>query len=64
MADLEALKKEIKSLSTKAMQLKLDLHDLSEELPQQWQSIMVVAQRTYDAFALLEQKRAELKAAE
>jgi hypothetical protein len=64
VADLEALRAEIKKLSTRAMQLKLDLHDLSEELPQNWQSILEVAQRTYRAFERLEQKREELKAAE
>jgi hypothetical protein len=64
VTDLETLKAEVKKLSTKAMQLKLDLHDLSEELPQNWQSILNVAQRTYQAFELLEKKREELKAAE
>jgi hypothetical protein len=64
MSDPEALKSEIKKLSAKAMQLKMDLHDLSEELPQNWQSILAVAQRTYDAFSLLENKRRELKAVE
>jgi hypothetical protein len=62
MSDPEGLKSEIKKLSAKAMQLKMDLHDLSEELPQNWQSILQIAQRTYDAFSLLEAKRAELKA--
>lgn len=57
----EALKAEIKKLSARAMQAKMDLHDLSEELPINWESIMVVAQGAYDAFALLENKRAELK---
>jgi hypothetical protein len=64
MSDLDDLKNEIKKLSAKAMSLKFDLHDLSEELPQNWQNIMDVAKRTYDAFAELEKKRAELKAAE
>ena len=64
MSDPEALKSEIKKLSAKAMQLKMDLHDLSEELPQNWQSILAVAQRTYDAFSLLESKRGALKAVE
>jgi hypothetical protein len=62
MSDPEALKSEIKKLSAKAMQLKMDLHDLSEELPQNWQSILEVAQRTFDAFSSLEAKRSELKA--
>ena len=39
----------------------MDLHDLSEELPVNWQNILSVAQRTHDAFATLEKKRAELK---
>jgi len=64
VADIEALKNEIKKLSAKAMSLKMDLHDLSEELPQNWQTIMDVAKRTQDAFAELEKKRTELKAAE
>jgi hypothetical protein len=64
MSDPEALKSEIKKLSAKAMQLKMDLHDLSEELPQNWQSILELAKRTYEAFSLLDAKRAELKAVE
>lgn len=64
MGDVEALKAEVKRLSAKAMQAKMDLHDLSEELPVNWGSIMSVAQRAHDAFAVLEQKRAALKALE
>jgi hypothetical protein len=64
MADLEVLRAEVKKLSAKAMQLKMDLHDLSEELPQNWPSILDVAQRTYDAFFLLDSKRTELKTME
>lgn len=61
MSDTEAAKAEIKKLSAKAIQAKMDLHDLSEELPVNWDQIMVVAQRAYDAYALLESKRAEMK---
>ena len=64
MSDLDALKTEIKKLSAKAMQAKMDLHDLSEELPINWPSILSVAQRAHDAFSELEQKRANLKALE
>jgi len=64
MSEVEALKAEIKKLSARAMDAKMNLHDLSEELPVNWQSIMSVAQKTYDAFAELEQKRAKLKALE
>ena len=42
----------------------MDLHDLSEELPINWQSILSVAQKAHDAFAELEQKRANLKTLE
>ena len=61
MSNADALKAELKRLSAKAMQLKMDLHDLSEELPVHWQSIPDLAQRTHEAFRLLEAKRAELK---
>ncbi|HET9957461.1 MAG TPA: CCE_0567 family metalloprotein [Polyangiaceae bacterium] len=61
MSDVDALKTELKKLSAKAMQLKMDLHDLSEELPQNWQNILTVAQQAYDAFAVLERKRGELQ---
>ena len=64
MSDVEALKAEIKKLSAKAMQAKMDLHDLSEELPVNWQLILSVAQKAHNAFAELEQKRASLKVLE
>ncbi|MDG3439200.1 CCE_0567 family metalloprotein [Nitrospirillum amazonense] len=64
MSDVEALKNEIKKQSARAMQAKMDLHDLSEELPVNWTSILEVAQRAHDAFAALELKRADLKTLE
>ncbi|MDH6263272.1 CCE_0567 family metalloprotein [Bradyrhizobium sp. BR13661] len=64
MSDLETLKAEIKKLSAKAIQSKMDLHDLSEELPINWTSILSVAQKAYDAFAELERKREDLKTLE
>lgn len=64
MSDVETLKAEIKKLSTKAMQAKMDLHDLSEELPINWPQIMTVAQKAHDAFSELERKRGNLKALE
>lgn len=64
MTDAAALKDEIKKLNARATAKKMDLHDLSEELPQNWQNILTVAQETYDAFKLLTEKRAELKALE
>jgi hypothetical protein len=64
MSDLETLKAEIKKLSAKATQAKMDLHDLSEELPINWTSILSVAQKAHDAFAELARKREEIKALE
>jgi hypothetical protein len=64
MSDIDTLKAEIKKLSAKATQAKMDLHDLSEELPISWETILTVAQRAHDAYAELEQKRALLKSLE
>jgi hypothetical protein len=61
MSDLETLKAEIKKLSAKATQAKMDLHDLSEELPISWQTIPDVARRAYESYDELERKRAALK---
>jgi hypothetical protein len=61
MSDPDALKAEIKKLSARAMKLKMDLHDLSEELPINWQTIPDTAKAAFDAFAELEAKREELK---
>lgn len=62
MSATDELKAEIKKLSARAMQAKMDLHDLSEELPINWQQILSVAQRAHEAFETLENKRAELNA--
>jgi hypothetical protein len=62
MSDLDTLKAEIKTLSAKATQAKMDLHDLSEELPLNWETIPAVAARCHDLFARLTEARAHLKA--
>lgn len=64
MSEIDDLKAEIKKLSAKAMQAKMDLHDLSEELPINWTDIPAVAQRAHDAFSQLEKKRTTLKSLE
>lgn len=64
MADIDALKADIKKLSAKATNMKMNLHDLSEELPINWNSILSVAQQTYDSYKALEEARAALKQAE
>jgi hypothetical protein len=64
MTDRESLKADIKKLSAQAIKAKMDLHDLSEELPVGWQSIGEVAQRAQDAYAALQDARERLKALE
>ncbi|MDR3536326.1 MAG: CCE_0567 family metalloprotein [Acetobacteraceae bacterium] len=61
MSDVETLKAELKKLSSKATSAKMDLHDLSEELPKDWERIPEVASRAHAIFAELTAKRAELK---
>jgi len=61
MSDIETLKAELKKLSAKATSAKMDLHDLSEELPNDWERIPDVAARAHAVFAELTAKRAELK---
>ncbi len=61
MSGVDELKAEIKKLSAKAMNMKMNLHDLSEELPVNWTNILTIAQETYDAYAALEAARKKLK---
>ncbi|MFO1327618.1 MAG: CCE_0567 family metalloprotein [Rubrivivax sp.] len=63
MTDAEALKAEVKKLNARATQAKMDLHDLSEELPLNWQRIPEVAQAAHEAHAALMAARARLAAA-
>jgi len=63
MSDIDALKAEVRKLNAKATQAKMDLHDLSEELPTDWQRIPEVAQTAFDAHRALIDARARLAAA-
>lgn len=49
----DELKLRLKKLNAQATQAKMDLHDLSEELPTNWENILSVAQRCHDAHAAL-----------
>lgn len=64
MSDIETLKAEIKKLSTRATTMKMNLHDLSEELPISWETIPKVAEETFIAYRELAAARAKLKQAE
>ena len=63
MTDNEVIKAEVKKLSSQAVQAKLNLHDLAEDLPVNWEQIPAVAQRAFDLYQELESKRALLRAA-
>ncbi len=63
MEDLDVIKARVKKLNAQAVQAKMDLHDLSEELPTNWENILDVAQRAYDAHKNLMAARKEMAAA-
>jgi hypothetical protein len=58
--DIEALKADIKKLNARATQAKMDLHDLSEELPTNWERIPEVARIAHEAHAALVAARQRL----
>jgi hypothetical protein len=60
--DIDTVKTEVKKLNARATQAKMDLHDLSEELPTNWQRIPEVARIAFDAHAALVEARARLAA--
>jgi len=57
--DPDELKARLKKLNARATQAKMDLHDLSEELPTDWEKIPEVAQRCHEAHAMLMAARKE-----
>jgi len=46
----EELRNQIRRLNSKAGQMKMDLHDLAEGLPANYQQLMAVASETYEIF--------------
>lgn len=60
MNELEALTATVRRLSSRAVQAKMDLHDLSEELPANWQRIPEAAQATYNAYRALQEAQEAL----
>ena len=60
--DIEALKADAKKANAKATQAKMDLHDLSEELPINWERIPDVARIAHEAHAALVAARNQLAA--
>ncbi len=60
MDDVDALKAELKKLNARATQAKMDLHDLSEELPTNWERIPEVARLAHEAHVALMAARKRL----
>jgi hypothetical protein len=61
---IDELKVEIKRLNSKAGQLKMDLHDLAEGLPTNYEQLMELAGTTYDVYRKLNEMRQQLKTLE
>jgi len=55
--DADELKLRLRKLNAQATQAKMDLHDLSEDLPTGWEKILEVAQRCHEAHAALTEAR-------
>jgi hypothetical protein len=51
--DADERKAQLKKLNAQSTQAKMHLHDLSEEVPTNWEKIMEVAQRCHDTHAAL-----------
>ena len=61
--EADELKARLKKANAQATQAKMDLHDLSEDLPTGWENILSVAQRCHDTHATLTDLRKAVAAA-
>lgn len=55
------LKKRVRRLNSKAGQMKMDLHDLAEGLPTDYEKLIEEATKTYEIFSQLTELRQQLK---
>ncbi|MCA8878559.1 MAG: hypothetical protein KDA73_01105 [Rhodobacteraceae bacterium] len=60
---IDELEAQVKKLSMRSTTAKMNLHDLSEELPTDWEKIPDVAAETFQVFRELAEARKALKAA-
>jgi hypothetical protein len=58
---VEELKAKIKRLNSKAGQMKMDLHDLAEGLPANFETLPEEAAKTYEVFRELDALKKQLK---
>jgi len=64
MNDEPWTKKQIKKLNSKAGQMKMDLHDIAEGLPNDLEQLPDAAARTYDIYCQLRDLKQQLKTLE
>ncbi|WP_391581101.1 CCE_0567 family metalloprotein [Rhizobium laguerreae] len=64
MVKLEELKKRVRKLTSHAGIVKMELRDLTEDLPRGWSEIASVAEKAARAFAALHAAKRELAATE
>ena len=55
------LKKKVKRLNSKAGQMKMDLHDLAEGLPADYEKLIEEATKTYEIYRQLAELKKQLK---
>jgi hypothetical protein len=60
----EDLKAKLKKLNAQATGLKMDLHDLAEDLPTGWERIRELAEKTYQAHLDLNELRKKIAEAD
>ncbi len=58
--EVAELKKKVRKLNSKAGQMKMDLHDLAEGLPTDYETLVATAQKTYEIFRELDQLKRKL----
>jgi hypothetical protein len=64
MESVDELRAQLRKLNARATAAKMDLHDLSEELPTNWERIPEAARIAHEAHAALIDVRKRLAAAE
>ncbi len=57
---IDELKTQIKKLNSKAGQMKMDLHDLAEGLPTNYEQLMEVAGQTYEIFRQIDELKKQV----
>jgi hypothetical protein len=58
--DIPQLQTKLKKLNSLATRLKLDLHDLAEDLPVGWEQILETATATYNTYVEIHRLEQEL----